>query len=162
MVICIVLDYCRLALTLILMLLLFGTPNAQRHAHIFVPRNGRFLSSNNILGKLTQRSKFLVVSNYMHVYVNNEYGWQTSSYYAKSIYKRNRNYSINNVHSLGVSKCCQDIRISSNGIANEVQLSSIGDYHLYGNDPDGARIYHNPKYNRFITRNRVLGDWHVR
>ena len=57
--------------------------------------------------------------------------------------------------------CCQQLTISSEGMANEKQRSSMGDYHYYGNDPDGARIYHNPKRNKFITKDHVMNIWIV-
>ena len=62
---------------------------------------------------------------------------------------------------LGLSVCCQQLTISSDGMANEKQWYTMGDYHYYGNDPDGARIYHNPKGNMFITRSHISNNWVV-
>ena len=60
---------------------------------------------------------------------------------------------------LGHSDCCQHITVSSELLKD---VSSImGDYEFYGNDPDGARVYHNPKSNMFITRDHAINIWEV-
>ena len=160
---CIIIHYCRLAMVLIL--LVFGLrcimPNAQRNAHIFVPRNGRF-GVQKRLGKLTQSLKFLVVSNYRTCTSTMNIIFIIARFpFNKSVYKRGRDDSINNLYRLGVSQCCDHLSISSNGEANDMHWYTMGDYHYFGDDPDGARIYHNPKHNGFITRNHRLNTWTV-
>ena len=62
---------------------------------------------------------------------------------------------------LGISQCCQNIRISADGMANIEQWDSMGDYDYYGTDADGAVIYYNVQHNRFLTRNHILKNWKV-
>ena len=62
---------------------------------------------------------------------------------------------------LGISLCCQNIRISADGMANIRHPSSMGDYGYYGTDADGAVIYYNDQHNRFLTRNHIKKRWLV-
>ena len=62
---------------------------------------------------------------------------------------------------LGISQCCQNIRISADGMANIHQPSAMGDYDYYGTDADGAVIYYNVQHNRFLTRDHILKIWKV-
>ena len=57
---------------------------------------------------------------------------------------------------LGISQCCQNIRISADGMAN-----IIGDYDYYGTDTDGAVIYYNVQHNKFLTRDHINKNWGV-
>ena len=74
----------------------------------------------------------------------------------QSIYNQNR--VDRSFILLGLSVCCQQLTISSALLKN---WDSMGDYHYYGNDPDGARIYHNPKGNKFITMDHISKNWLV-
>ena len=62
---------------------------------------------------------------------------------------------------LGMSKCCKNLKISSHGMANIKQWSSMGDYHYYGTDPHGARIYYNFQHSVFLIRGHLLKNWRV-
>ena len=76
-----------------------------------------------------------------------------------SIYNQNRVDS--SFIRLGLSVCCQQLTISSEGMANTIHGISMGDYHYYGDDPDGARIYYNPISNQFISREPTFRNWIV-
>ena len=128
----------------------FTTLNARRHVPPFARRNGPFGMAKNT--SLTRRLRFPVVSNSrMHtitMHITNQYN--------QSIYNHNRDdWSF---ILLGLSICCQQLTISSDLLKNS---DTMGDYHYYGNDPDGARIYHNPKSNSFISRDRIFKAWFV-
>ncbi len=62
---------------------------------------------------------------------------------------------------LGISKCCQNIRISADGMANIRNPSSMGDYDYYGTDPDGAVIYYNDEHNRLLAKDHITKKWKV-
>ena len=62
---------------------------------------------------------------------------------------------------LGIFQCCQNIRISADGMANIQQWDSMGDYDYYGTDADGAVIYYNVQHNRFLTRDHIKQLWLV-
>ena len=59
---------------------------------------------------------------------------------------------------LGYSECCQHLRVASDGIANDTHWRLMGYYDYIATDPDGGRIYHNPKSNSFISR-MYYNDW---
>ena len=62
---------------------------------------------------------------------------------------------------LGLSQCCQNIIIFSDGVADIYQYPYMGDYDYYGTDADGAVIYYNAQHKHFLTRFRIYNFWGV-
>ena len=138
--------------------LILCTTNAQLHVQTFARRNGLlWMTTRN--GRLTGRLRCLVVSKCSIHTITIP---MTNYYFPKSIHivwfgmADPRNYII-----LGISQCCQHIRISSDGLANWYNPLEMGDYDFYGTDPDGAVVYYNDQNHVFLTRDHNRLVWQV-